>query len=133
MDEPKELPLKRFNPKVMLENIDCIRDMIQRIRQKEGGIGSAEDELSLCRAIQDLDLLVDIADGLKAAYDTLQSKFDTVSAAVLALQNQKESLTGTYKRMIQERDERIKELETTLGIRPKTTEAEPEDTDADTE
>ena len=90
MDEPQEIPLRRFNPKVMLDNIDYVRDMMQRIRQKEGGIGSVEDELSLHRVIQDLDLLVDITDGLKV----------------------------TYEKMVQERNDRIKELETELGIRP---------------
>ncbi len=121
MDEPQEIPLKRFNPKVMLNNIDCIRDMIQRIRQKEGGIGSVEDELSLHRVIQDLDLLVDITDGLKAVYDDQQGKLDTVAAVAVNLQKQNDGLKITYEKMVQERNDRIKELETKLGIRPEKT------------
>lgn len=132
MDEQQELPLKRFSSKAMLKNIDGLRHIIQRIRQKEGGIGSLEDELCLYRAIQDQDLLVDIADGLKAAYDDQQGKLDTVAATALALQRQNIALKGTYERMVQERNDRIKELETKLGIRPEPTETEAEP-DVDTE
>ena len=122
MDETKELSLKRFSAKAMLDNINSLRNIIQRIRQKEGGIGSVEDELCLYRAIQDQDLLVDIADGLKAAYDKQQGKLDTVAAAALTLQTQNKTLKATYERMVQDRSDRIKELETKLGIRPESTE-----------
>ena len=120
------LAMKRFSAKMMLNNIDHIKDIIQRIRQKEGGIGSEEDELSLYRMVQDLDLLIDMVDGVKAAYDELLGKFDTVAHAALTLQNQNESLKATYEKMVQDRSDRIKELETELGIRPEKTEPEPE-------
>ena len=101
--DDRGLAMKRFSAQKMLSNIDYIKDIIQRIRQKEGGIGSDEDELSLHRMVQDLDLLIDMVDGLKAAYDELISKFDTVAHAALTLQNQNESLKATYEKMVQDR------------------------------
>jgi len=111
MEDKKELALKSFSPKVMLENINSIRSMIQRIRQKEGGLWSVEDELTLYRAIQDIDLLVDIGDSLKVAYDALETKFNEVAGAALTLQNQNQSLKEIYEKMLQERNDRIQSLE----------------------
>jgi hypothetical protein len=119
MSENDALPLKSFSAKVMLKNIGLVKTIIQRIRQKEGGIGSDEDELSLHRMIQDLDLLVDIVDGLKASYDELQSKFDIAAATAMTLQNQNQGMKALYEKMVEERNDRIKELETKLGTRPK--------------
>lgn len=70
---------KLFNPQAILHNVNCVRGIIQRIRQREGGIGSVEDELVLYRSIQDLDLLMDMVNNLKTAYDDLQSRFDSVN------------------------------------------------------
>ena len=119
MSENNELPLKQFGAKIMLKNIGLVKTIIQRIRQKEGGIGSDEDELSLHRMIQDLDLLVDIVDGLKASYDGLQTKFDIAAATAMNLQNQNKVMKELYENMVEERNTRIKELETQLGKRPK--------------
>ena len=99
----------------MLDNIELLRNMIQRIRQKEGGIGSQDDELALHRAIQDLDLLVDIADGLKASYDKLSQESQKLADTAMQIQRQKDGLKETYERMISERNERIKELEGQLA------------------
>lgn len=54
-----------FNPQAMLANVGGLKSMIQRIRQKDGGIGSVEDELVLHRAINDLDSLADLAGKLQ--------------------------------------------------------------------
>lgn len=66
----------------ILENVGRIRELIQRIRQNEG-VGSSEDELTLHRALHDLDYLIDmIAD-----------------------------MRRDHEKIIQERDHRIRELE----------------------
>ncbi len=117
-----ELPLKHFSSQVMLSNIGSVKSIIQRIRQQEGGVGSLEDELSLHRMIQDLDLLVDMVDGIKANYDELHGKFDTITASAIVLQNQNQTLKETYEKMLQIRNHKIKELERQLGPRPKDTE-----------
>lgn len=114
-----ELPLKRFSSQAMLSNIGSVKSIIQRIRQQEGGVGSLEDELSLHRMIQDLDLLVDMVDGVRANYDELHGKLDTITASAMALQTQNQALKETYEKMIQERNDKIKELERQLGLRPK--------------
>jgi hypothetical protein len=119
MSDKKTLAFKSFNPKDMLSNIDLVKGMIQRIRQKEGGIGSEDDELALHRIIHDLDLLVDMVDGVKASYDDLKGQFNTTSASVATLQSQLSGLKGVYEKMLQDRNDRIKELETQLGSRPK--------------
>jgi hypothetical protein len=111
MNDQKPLPLRSFNPKVMLENISLMREMIQRIRQKEGGIGSETDEMCLHRAIHDLNLLVDMVDGLKAIYENLQGQADTLDASNVNLKNQLDGLREHYEGMIETRDDRIKELE----------------------
>lgn len=118
MTDKAELAFKSFNPKVMLGNIAHIKGIISRIRQKEGGIGSEQDELSLHRIMHDLDLLVDMVDGLKAAFDTLKGQYDTMVATLGIQQNQSATLRETYERMLQERADRIKELERQLGLRP---------------
>lgn len=118
MTDKAELALKSFNPQVMLGNISHVKTLISRIRQKEGGIGSEADEMALHRMIHDLDLLVDIVDGLKARYDELRGQFDTVAAALSTQQEQTMGLKQVYERMLQERSDRIKELEQELGLRP---------------
>ena len=119
MSNSEELPLKRFNPTVMLKNIDVVRSMIQRIRQKDEGIGSEEDELALHRTIQDIDLLVDITDGLKAHYDELDGQLSVALTGVQNLHNQNVGMKTIYEKMVQERNERIVELEEKLKMRPK--------------
>lgn len=114
-----ELPLKKFSAKVMLQNIGTVKTIIQRIRQKEGGVGSDEDELSLHRMIQDLDLLVDIVDGIKAHYDELDGKFSVAATSAMTLQKQNVAMKGVYEKMVQERNDRIIELEEKLKLRPK--------------
>lgn len=114
-----ELPLKKFSAKVMLENIGAVKTIIQRIRQKEGGIGSDEDELSLHRLIQDLDLLVDIVDGVKARYDELDGKFSVAATSVMTLSKQNAGMKTAYEKMVHDRNERIIELEEKLKLRPK--------------
>jgi len=95
---------KSFSPHAMLGNIANIKGIIQRVRQKDGGIGADGDELCLHRAIHDIDLLVDIVEALKTAHGQVQNKLVT--------------LQQTYEGMLHERNERIKELERQLGIRP---------------
>ena len=119
MSEEKPLPFKQFNPAIMLNNIGMVKTIIQRIRQKEGGVGSPEDELSLHRIIHDLDLLVDMVDGMKASYDELKTKFDVAATSVMALGKQNEGLKKIYEGMIEERNSRIVELEEQLELRPK--------------
>ena len=114
-----ELPLKKFSAKVMLTNIGAVKTIIQRIRQKEGGIGSDGDELSLHRMIQDLDLLVDIVDGVKAHYDELDGKFSVAATSAMTLQKQNIAMKNVYEKMVQERNDRIIELEEKLKLRPK--------------
>lgn len=104
-------PVRSFNPQAMLGNISELRSMIQRVRQKDGGIGSTQDELILHRAIHDLDLLVDIVDGLKAAYSKLQQEAHAVLTVNQQQQTQLTALRETYETMISERNARIKELE----------------------
>lgn len=79
-----------FNPSAMLDNMSYVKGMIKRIRQKDGGLGSQEDELSLHRAINDIELLTDMVTGLKMTLGQIQKQ---------------------AKEMIAERDDRIKELE----------------------
>ena len=74
----------------MMKNVGKIKKIIQRIRNKEGGIGSDEDELALHRLVQDLNSLT-----------------DTIN-----------TLTEQYGEMLETRDNRIKELETQLNIPP---------------
>ena len=108
-------PLRMFNSQVMLDNIKLIKTMIQRIRQKEGGIGSDEDELSLHRSLQDLDLLVDIVDGIKAHHDNLAGNYDTIVAQYESLVKQRDALKNTYESMVAERNEIIKDLRLKLA------------------
>jgi site-specific recombinase len=115
MTDNQEKAFKRFGSKAMLDNIEQIKDMIQRIRQQEGGIGSVKDELALHRTIQDLDLLIDLVDGIKAAYDSLIKEHQDLTGAALQIQSQKDGLKESYERMILERNERIKELEGQLA------------------
>ncbi len=120
MNEPeksKELPLRSFNPKVMLDNIASVKNIISRVRQREGGIGSDDDELTLHRLIHDLDLLVDIVDGLKARYDDLHGQFSTAVDTAVTFKKQNESLKTTYEGMLNTRTDRIKELEEQYGLR----------------
>tara|TARA_R110000824_G_scaffold103164_3_gene245192 strand:+ start:1009 stop:1290 length:282 start_codon:yes stop_codon:yes gene_type:complete len=63
-----------FNPEAMLGNLSYVKGMIKRIRQKDGGVGSQEDELSLHRTINDIELLADMVAGLKIALGDMQQK-----------------------------------------------------------
>ena len=113
-----DIAAKSFSPQEMLGNIAYIKSIIQRIRQKEGGVGSAADELCLHRMIHDLDLLVDIVDALKAAHANIASQADSMSQALNTQSSQLVGLKGTYEKMLLERNKRIKELEQQLGVRP---------------
>lgn len=90
-----------------MDNVNGLRGMIQRVRQKEGGIGSVEDELVLHRAIQDLDLLVDIVDGLKAHNDKAFSELVERERKIRILEREKES----YEAMLSSMKERLEQLE----------------------
>ena len=74
----------------MMKNVDKVNKIIQRIRNKEGGIGSDEDELTLYRLVQDLNSLT----------------------STIGL------LTKQYNEMLETRDERIQALEAQLNIPP---------------
>lgn len=111
MSDKSEPAIRSFNPAIMLSNIDFVRGMIQRIRQKEGGIGSEQDELTLHRMIHDIDFLVDMVDGIKASYDTLKTSHDSVATDRDLAQNQLTGIKDFYETMIKTRNERIKELE----------------------
>jgi len=100
--------VRSFNPQAMLDNIAATRQMIQRIRQKDGGIGSEQDELCLHRVIQDLDILVDMVEALKVSHVTLQQQAKT---GIETLQGQMESLKVKYEEMLEARNKRIKDLE----------------------
>lgn len=125
MDDKKEYAFSLFSSKVMLDNINHIKGIIQRIRQKEGGIGSDADEMALYRMMQDVDLLVDIVDGLKASYDELKGQFDTLMTATTNYRNQQEGMKAVYEKMLGERNELIQNLRAQLA--PEIPEPDPED------
>jgi len=66
-------PNLAFNPEAMLGNLSHVKGMIKRIRQRDGGVGSQEDELSLHRTINDIELLADMIAGLKVSLSTMQN------------------------------------------------------------
>ncbi len=114
MDE-NEPVLKSFNPKVMLGNVNLIRKIIQRIRQSEGSIDSTEDELVLHRCLQDIDLLVDMADGLKASYDSVKTERDDLAAQNVELEAQLFGLEDTYEKILRVSKAEIKGLREELN------------------
>tara|TARA_R110002126_G_C10490983_1_gene504775 strand:+ start:23701 stop:23982 length:282 start_codon:yes stop_codon:yes gene_type:complete len=63
-----------FNPEAMLGNLSHVKGMIKRIRQKDGGVGSQDDELALHRTINDIELLADMVAGLKLSLSAIQQK-----------------------------------------------------------
>lgn len=63
-----------FNPETMLNNLSHVKGMIKRIRQKDGGVGSQDDELALHRTINDIELLADMVAGLKLSLSEMQHK-----------------------------------------------------------
>tara|TARA_R110002096_G_scaffold127375_1_gene275158 strand:+ start:287 stop:568 length:282 start_codon:yes stop_codon:yes gene_type:complete len=67
-------PNLAFNPEAMLGNLSHVKGMIKRIRQKDGGVGSQDDELALHRAINDIELLADMVAGLKLSLSAMQQK-----------------------------------------------------------
>tara|TARA_S200002703_G_scaffold88889_1_gene76747 strand:- start:377 stop:664 length:288 start_codon:yes stop_codon:yes gene_type:complete len=81
---------RAFNPEAMLGNITHVKDMIQRIRQKDGGLGSEDDELCLHRVVHDIDLLADMVATLKLGLAKLQKeaqgKIDMLSARIKELE-----------------------------------------------
>lgn len=102
----------------MLSNINLIKGIIQRIRQKEGGVGAVDDELTLHRVLHDLDLLVDMVDGMKASYDTLKTSFDNLLAKHNLLATQGAGIKQVYEKMLHTREDRIKELQGQLESKP---------------
>jgi len=104
MNDQQETPPKSFNSSPMLDNVQHVKNIVHRIRQKEGGVGSEQDELSLHRMVQDLNLLLD-------TISRLQTKFDAVASTALSLQEQNKVLKG----MLEERDTLIKTLTKTDG------------------
>tara|TARA_R110000824_G_scaffold378310_1_gene569836 strand:- start:2389 stop:2682 length:294 start_codon:yes stop_codon:yes gene_type:complete len=73
-------PNLAFNPEAMLGNLSHVKGMIKRIRQKDGGVGSLEDELSLHRTINDIELLADMVAGLKLSLSEMQRQASEVLA-----------------------------------------------------
>ena len=69
--------------------------------------------------IQDLDLLVDIVDGIKAHYDELDGNLSVAITSATTLQKQNVAMKEIYEKMVQERNDRIVELEEKLKLRPK--------------
>ena len=67
-------PNLAFNPEAMLGNLSHVKGMIKRIRQKDGGVGSQDDELALHRTINDIELLADMVAGLKLSLSAMQQK-----------------------------------------------------------
>lgn len=55
-----------FNPAVVLSNIEAVKDILRRLRQKEGGLGSEQDELALSRMILDFDALFGLTETARA-------------------------------------------------------------------
>tara|TARA_S200002703_G_C3701314_1_gene215384 strand:+ start:400 stop:687 length:288 start_codon:yes stop_codon:yes gene_type:complete len=81
---------RAFNPEAMLGNISHVKSMIQRIRQKDGGIGSENDELCLHRVVHDIDLLADMVATLKLGVAKLkeeaQGQINMLSARIKELE-----------------------------------------------
>tara|TARA_R110002094_G_scaffold205958_1_gene176685 strand:- start:1675 stop:1956 length:282 start_codon:yes stop_codon:yes gene_type:complete len=67
-------PNLAFNPEAMLGNLSYVKGMIKRIRQKDGGVGSQDDELALHRTINDIELLADMIAGLKITLSDMREK-----------------------------------------------------------
>jgi len=90
-----------FNPEAMLGNVSYVKDMIKRIRQKDGGVGSQEDELSLHRAISDTELLAGMVTGLRSSLVEIQRQANEAIAArdnmINELEKRIQSLQGPSK------------------------------------
>jgi hypothetical protein len=54
-------------------NIDKVSHIVRKIRLKQGGVGSQDDEVTLYRMMMDLKFMVDIADGLTMHVHQLQA------------------------------------------------------------
>ena len=65
----------------------------------------------------DLDLLVDVVDGLRAVYDKLENQFNEAQTTITGLREGR----ATYESMVAVRNVRIKDLERQLGVNPQTT------------
>lgn len=102
--------LRDFSAKAMLENVAHLRDIISRIRQQEGGVGSVEDEMALHRALYDLDLLVDIADGLKAAHQNLERQHHDLGVVLEETRREMRSAKEGYENILKKKDEEIETL-----------------------
>jgi hypothetical protein len=74
--------LKDFSPSEMMENVDKITGLIRKIRLKQGGIGSEQDELSLTRIVMDLKFMVDVCDGLRFHCDELETTLREINARI---------------------------------------------------
>lgn len=89
--EQLEVYLKTLSPKDVMANLDSVAGMARRIRFKQG-VGSSEDELTLCRVMLDLKFLTELVDALKNEL------------------NQFTSLRATYERMLGEHKQKIQDL-----------------------
>jgi len=69
--------LATFSPQDMLKNVDHVATIIRKIRLKQGGVGSSEDELVLCRMIFDLKFMTDIVENLLDGSNIQSSKTDS--------------------------------------------------------
>lgn len=65
--------LRSFSPTEMMGNIDKVSHIVRKIRLKQGGVGSQDDEVTLYRMMMDLKFMVDIADGLTMHVHQLQA------------------------------------------------------------
>ena len=69
--------LASFSPQNMMKNVDNVTALIRKIRLKQGGIGSPEDELVLCRIVLDLKFMTDIVESLLDGINIQSSKTDS--------------------------------------------------------
>lgn len=96
--EQLEQYIANLSPRDMMTNLDSVAMMARRIRLKQG-VGSSEDELTLCRAMLDLKFLTELIDAVRAS---LKETYD---------------LRDTYERMLSEKEKEIERLNDLLNGR----------------
>lgn len=94
--EQLEVYLTTLSPRDMMANLDLIAGMARRIRLKQG-VGSQEDELTLCRVMLDLKFMTELVDALKSDIHGIAS------------------LRATYERMLEDKNKELEALKLTNG------------------
>lgn len=89
--EQLEQYIANLSPRDMMTNLDSVAMMARRIRLKQG-VGSSDDELTLCRVMLDLKFLTELIDAVRTSFKEMQS------------------LRNTYERMLSEKEQEIKRL-----------------------